>query len=123
MPLRFVLDEQLRGQPLWYALQRHNAVGINVIDVVRVGDPSDLPLGSLDPDILIWAQRHDRILISVDYSTLPTHLADHLAGGNHSPGVLMIRRHSTLPRTITALELAAHAGDPADYQDTIIHIP
>jgi hypothetical protein len=42
--IRFVLDEHLRG-PLWRAGQRHNARAEDPIDVVRVGDPPDLPLG------------------------------------------------------------------------------
>jgi hypothetical protein len=44
MALRYVLDTHLRG-PLWRAIQWHNSAGINPLDVVRVGDPSDLPLG------------------------------------------------------------------------------
>ena len=41
MPLRYVFDEHHRG-PLWKAVQRHNARGGYVLDVVRVGDPPDL---------------------------------------------------------------------------------
>ena len=47
MAIRFVLDEHLRG-PLWRAVQRHNARAEDPIDVVRVGDLPDLPLGSDD---------------------------------------------------------------------------
>jgi hypothetical protein len=87
--LRFLLDEHLRG-PLWLAVQRHNASGKLNLDVVRVGDPPDLPLQSDDPVILLWAEREDRILLTEDKHTVPGHLADHLKGGHHSPGVLMI---------------------------------
>src|SRR5438270_13531903 len=45
--LSFVLDEHLRG-PLWIAIQTHIARGIHPIDAVRVGDPTDLPLGTKD---------------------------------------------------------------------------
>ena len=50
MPLRFLLDENLRGGALWRAIQRHNAGGIDLLEATRVGDPVDLPCGSLDPD-------------------------------------------------------------------------
>jgi hypothetical protein len=63
MPLAFVLDEHLRGS-LWRALQRWNLLGVDVLDVVRVGDPPDLPLGTSDPDLLAWAEREGRILVS-----------------------------------------------------------
>jgi hypothetical protein len=48
MALRYVLDENLRGR-LWSAFQRHNAAGVDRVDVTRVGDPLDLPLGTADP--------------------------------------------------------------------------
>ncbi|HMF13355.1 MAG TPA: hypothetical protein VKE94_13650 [Gemmataceae bacterium] len=51
MPLRFALDENQRGL-LWRAVVRHNLAGVYPLDVVRVGDPPDLPLGSADPDVL-----------------------------------------------------------------------
>lgn len=55
MPLRFLLDENLRG-PLWNAILRHNVRGIDVLDIVCVGDVSAPPLHALDPDILVWAE-------------------------------------------------------------------
>jgi hypothetical protein len=48
MNVRFVLDEHLRG-PLWSAVRHHNATGGPFLDdVVRAGDPPDLPLGAAD---------------------------------------------------------------------------
>jgi hypothetical protein len=70
MPLAILLDEHLRGT-LWRAIQHHNARGSNPLDVVRVGDPENLPLGSLDPEILLWAEREERILVSEDRKPLP----------------------------------------------------
>jgi len=42
MDIRFLIDEHLRGQ-LWQALLWHNQQGVCSLDVVRVGDPPDLP--------------------------------------------------------------------------------
>lgn len=123
MTLRFVLDEQLRGGPLWQAIQKHNARGLDPLDVTRVGDPADLPLGSDDSDNLLWAERKGRLVVSLDKSTLPSHLATHLQAGHHSPGVLIIRSGTTVPQVVHALALAAHAGDPADHQDRVEYIP
>ncbi len=118
MPLRYVLDENQRG-PLWRALQRHNARGLHPVDVVRVGDPPDLPLGCLDPAVLAWAEREGRILVSYDKDTLAAHLADHLQTGHHSPGIFTIRRRTTLARVVSFLVLAAHASDPQEWQERI----
>jgi len=50
---------------------RHNAGKLYPLDAVPVGEPVDLPLGSLAPDILAWAEREERILVSFDRSSLP----------------------------------------------------
>lgn len=118
MAIRFLLDEQLRG-PLWWAIERHNARGQYPIDAVRVGDPPDLPLGTSDPDILVWAEGADRILVSVDRSTLPDHLDAHLKAEHHSPGVLLLRRGSSWREVLTLLELIAHASEPDEWRDQI----
>src|SRR5947209_3241076 len=102
MPLRYVLDEHLRG-PLWRAIQWHNSSGVYPIDVTRVGDPVDLPLGADDPALLQWAEREQHILVSHDLDTMALHLADHLAAGRHSPGVFLIRPFSSLPQTVSFL--------------------
>ncbi len=122
MPLRYVLDEQLRDI-LGSAIQAHNAAGIDPIDAVQVGDPPDLPRGALDPDILLWAEREGRLLVTRDVNTVPRHLADHLTAGHHSPGVLAVRRRVNVPPVISALALIAHAGDPADFADCVRFIP
>ena len=93
------------------------------MDVVRVGDPADLPCGSLDPDVLTWAERDGRILLTLDRQTIATHVAAHLRSGGHSPGVLLLRGGPAVSQVVAFLVLAAHAGDPADYRDRIEYIP
>jgi hypothetical protein len=122
VPLRFLLDEHLRG-PLWRAIQRHNVRGGQPIDAARVGDPADLPLSSDDADILIWAEREGRILLTLDEETMPAHLARHLQAGRHSPGVIVLDSSSGMRDILDALELIAHAGDPADFQDQVRYVP
>ena len=51
---------------MWKAIQRHNNQGEYPIDATRVGDPDDLALRSADPDILSWAERDNRIIITLD---------------------------------------------------------
>jgi hypothetical protein len=122
MPLCFLLDENLRG-PLWHAVHRHNVAGGLPIDVARVGDSPDLPLASSDGQILAWCAQGDRILVSLDHETLPGHLTVRLSHGEHSPGVFLIRSGSSLRDVVDALELVAHAGDPAEYRDRVTYLP
>jgi hypothetical protein len=122
MPLRYVLDEHLRGE-LWQAVQSHNARGAYPLNVVRVGDPPGLPLGADDPDVLRWAEREGRVLVSRDEGTLKTHLADHLRTGRHSPGVFLIRRGSALADVAFFLVAAAYASEAVEWQDQYRYIP
>jgi len=122
MLLRYVLDEHLRGE-LWQALQSHNARGVHPIDVTRVGDPPDLPLGTFDPEILQWAEWEGRLVVSRDEGTMKTHLADHLQAGRHSPGVFLIRKRSTLADVVFFLVAAVYARDPTEWQDQYRYIP
>src|SRR5713101_7637905 len=99
MPLRYVLDEQLRG-PLWQAVQSHNAGGVDRLDAVRVGDSLDLPLGTSDPALLLWAEREGRTIVSWDRSSMPGHLAAHLRAGHHCAGVFILRPRIRLPQVV-----------------------
>jgi hypothetical protein len=120
--LRYVLDENLRGV-LWHAIQQHNCQSTFPLDAVRVGDPPDLPLGTLDPDILIWAEHEGRIFVSLDKKTLPGHLTQHLQQGRHSPGIFIVIPSSQLTDILDYLTYAAYAGDPLDYADALRFIP
>jgi hypothetical protein len=123
MTLRYLLDEQLRG-PLWNAVSRHNrAAGPAPVDAARLGDPHDLPLGSLDPDILVWCEREGRVLVSQDYRSMPAHLAAHLRAGRQSPGIFLLRVGFTLPQIVDALVFYAYAAGPHFIQNSCDFIP
>jgi hypothetical protein len=120
--VRFLLDEHLRG-PLWSAIQRHNARGQWPLDVGRVGDSDDLPLGLPDPDILLWAERSEYLLVSRDKSTLPDHLRKHLEVGHHCPVVLLLSAHASMADVVEFLTLVAYASEPAEWRDRVHFVP
>jgi hypothetical protein len=122
MPLAFLLDEHLRG-PLWQAIVRHNARGQGPLDVVRVGDAPDLPLGSSDAEVIVWAERASRILVSRDCRTLPVHLQSHLQGGRHSPGIILVPREFKVRVLVESLELIAYTSDSSEFSDAISYLP
>jgi hypothetical protein len=122
MALRYLLDENARGA-LWHAIARHNAVSVESIDVVAVGDADDLPLGSQDPDILRWAEREGRILITLDHNTMPGYLIDLLQAGGHLPGMFLVRPRSRIRDIVDWLVAAASSGDDDQWRDQVIFIP
>src|SRR5690348_3612500 len=108
MALRYLLDENARGG-LWTAIIRHNGLSSEPIDVERVGDPVDLPLGSQDPDILRWVEREGRVLVTFDHKSMPPFLWDHLHAGGHCPGMFLIRPRSRIPELVAWLAMAAQS--------------
>ena len=121
MALRYLFDEHLRGT-LPQVVIRSARRQVFVINVVQVGDVPDVPLGSSDPQLLRWAEINDRILISHDSATLPTHLAEHMASGRHSPGVFIVR--SPFNATLADwLVLIAFASEPDEWRDCVTFVP
>jgi hypothetical protein len=122
MAIAFVLDENLRGKPLWPAIRHHNLAGRPPIDATRVGDPSDLPLGSIDADILIWAERVDRIILTEDSATFPAELTAHLRLGRSSPGVFVIRPSATVAVVLSWLELVVLDNRRTSWVDMVTYV-
>lgn len=117
-PLRFALDEHLRGY-LFHAIIRESEASGFPIDIVQVGDPPDLPLGAKDPQIVRCAELHRRILISRDRKSLPSVLAAHLKAGRHSPGIITLPHKLSVPDVIDLLVVAAYASDSDEWKDQI----
>ena len=124
MPLKFLLDENLRDRGLWAAITQHNAKSDEGLDVVRVGDADGPPLGILpDPELIAWAAANGRILVGLDKSTLPSHLANFLNAGNQSPGVIFLRTDLTRNDVLELLILIAHACEATEWANTYRWIP
>ncbi len=122
MAIAYLLDENLPAS-LWRAIRRRNITSQNPLDVVRVGEPEDLPLSTDDETILRWIELADRILVTQDKSTMPGHLAHHLASKHHSPGIFMLRLGCSIPTVIEFLELASDASAPDEWRDRIAFVP
>lgn len=121
MALAFLLDENLRGA-LWNAVQQHNTAGVDVLDVLRVGDPPAPPLGTLDPNLLVWCAAQGRVLVSSDRH-IGTHLASHWGAGHHSAGVPVLRPNWTVGTVLAALIGYDQSCEPPDMVDRIDYIP
>jgi hypothetical protein len=121
MPLQFLLDENIPGS-IRTAIDRHNEISQDFLDVIRVGEPEDLPLGSNDRSILIWSEQQDRLLITKDTSTIPAHLAEHLSAGRSCPGILMLAKGISITRLVEHLVLIAYASESIEWQNRIEYI-
>jgi hypothetical protein len=121
--IRFLFDECL-SEHYDTAVRAWNERGEQpFVDFARVGRLDQLPKKTPDPTILKWAEAEGRIIIAVDYTTMPGHLADHLASGCNSPGICTIRPGVSPAAVAFELALITHAGKSSDFVDCITYIP
>ena len=88
-----------------------------------VGDLDAPPLGSPDADILRWCERNGFMLVTNNRHSMPGHLAEHLTGGGHVPGIFVLRANAAIGRVLDDLILIAEASFENEYRDRIEFIP
>ncbi len=81
MPVRYLLDEHV--PPVYRAALASRAPDLAVW---RIGDPGAPARGTLDPEILQWCEGNGFALVTSNRNSMPRHLADHLARGEHVLG-------------------------------------
>jgi hypothetical protein len=123
--LKLLLDENLRSNALWSAIaaqcERHGLA--DKVDIQRVGSESSPGLGTPDDDLLAHCEATDRVLVSSDTNTMPGFLMAHLAGGNSSPGIILLRRGRPIPEIVEVLILISYAGNAAEYSERCTWVP
>jgi hypothetical protein len=118
MAIRYLLDEHI--DPV-YGIQLLRAAPD--LEVWIIGDPGASPRGTLDPDILIWCEANGFILVTNNRTSMPRHLADHLALGRHVPGILVINPAMSVGELIDELVLTVGASVEDEYRDLILYLP
>ena len=92
--------------------------------VVRIiGDPDAPAKGTLDPEILIWCEAHNFILVTNNRKSMPRHLADHRAQDHHIPGICVVDLTQGIEGLIDELIMIAGASYDNEYQDRIEYLP
>jgi hypothetical protein len=119
MPIRFLIDENM-PQALVRAIMRHNQRGLFLIDALKVGDSGAPDFGVRDAELLVWLEGEGRILVSYDKKTLPTHFAEHLTAGRHTPGIYLFKRRHAMPLIVEYLATVTHASAAKEWVDRIV---
>jgi len=118
MSINYLLDENL---PPLYKVQLLRRQP-NLI-IWMVGEPGVPSTGTLDPAILLWCELNNFILVTSNRSSMPIHLAEHLAQEHHIPGIFVLRPRAEIGQVLEDLILIALAGEETEYQNRIVHIP
>lgn len=116
--IRYLLDEHIPP-----AVRQQLMRLLPNLTVWMVGDPDAPPKGTPDPDLLVWCEIQDFILVTNNRKTMPSHLAEHLASGHHIPGILIADPTRDIGQMIEELALIASASFSKEYRDRIIYLP
>lgn len=118
MALKYLMDENVN--PLYPSQLRRRDPEL----VVRaVGEPKVPPRGTLDPEILLWCEEYDFILVTNNRKSMPVHLRDHIAEGRHVPGIFILNSDLSIGRNLEELTVIAKASFEGEYQDQIVYLP
>jgi Domain of unknown function (DUF5615) len=118
MEVRYLLDENMARE--WRTQLLRNRPGLMVW---MVGDPLAPAQGTLDPEILIWCEEHQFLLVTNNRRSMPAHLADHLQENRTIPGILALRKNVAMGRAIEDLLLIAEIGAGEEFKNQIRYIP
>lgn len=118
MTLKYLIDENM--SPLY---QQQLLIQKNDLIVCVVGDKDVPAKGTKDPEILYWCEENGFILVTNNRTSMPVHLADHLAEDRHVPGILVLRPHASIGEVIDDLIIIAIAAFEDEYRDRIAYIP
>lgn len=118
MTLKYLIDENVN--PLYARQLRQQQPKIPIQVIGEVGTPAQ---GTLDPEILIWCEENDFILVTNNHTSMPVHLKDHLEQNHHIPGIFTLNPNLSIGENLEELILIALASDSQEYQDQIIYFP
>jgi hypothetical protein len=91
--------------------------------VFRIGQAPAPALGTLDPDLLIWCEVNNAVLLTNNRKSMPLHLRDHLNAGRHVPGIFDLPRWYKIEDVGERLALIAGASFEGEYADQILQLP
>ena len=79
--------------------------------------------GVPDPEVLDFALRQNRILVTSDLRTMPHHFGNYLAAHGQCAGVFLVKQRAPLAAVIEALVLVWAASDADEWKNRILEIP
>lgn len=113
--LRLLIDENIDHRILRGLLRR--IPQLDFIIPARAG-----LAGLADPELLRWAAREDRTILTHDISTMPHFAEQLLAQGEPMAGVIVVPDRLQIGKAIADLELLLECLSQSDLRDSIMHL-
>ena len=115
--IRYLLDENVN--PVLRSALLRESPNLIVWQVGMLGAPA---LGTLDPEILIWCEENEFLLVTNNRKSMPVHLQDHFAQGRRATGIFILNVEMSVGETVDELILIASASEAEEYQDQILYL-
>lgn len=75
--------------------------------------------GAADPDVLEWAAREGRVLLTQDFETMIGYAWARVRTGLPMPGVVAVRQGIAIGHAIEELEVIAGASEPGEWEGQV----
>jgi hypothetical protein len=118
MSIQYLFDENV--DPAYVNQIRRPNPDLVVLAVGELTAPSK---ETLDPEILIWCEIHNFILVTNNRRSIPVHLTEHLEQNCHVPGIFILNSKLSIGQNIELLLLIYEASFDNEYQDIIYNLP
>ena len=114
--IRFLADASLHDAVVTGCRRREPAIDfLSAHEATLEGVP--------DPEMLAFATRQNRILVTSDFRTMPRHFGDFLKANGQCPGEFLVKQRTPLADVIDALVLIWSASDADEWKNRILEIP
>jgi len=114
--LPLIADEDFNGRII-RGLRRRVAA----LDLVRVQDIGRM--GAEDAELLEWAAREGRVLVTHDANTMTWHAYARVAAGDPMAGVIVAAQDLPIGVIIEDLVLIAECTETVDWQGQVVFLP
>jgi predicted nuclease of predicted toxin-antitoxin system len=114
--LRLLTDENFNGDIVRGLLLRDPEM-----DIVRVQDVG--LAGADDPEILAWASRNNRIVMTHDCATFADHAFERLVAGEEMTGVFLLNDRLPIGQAIQELLLMATCSEQTEWNNRVVYLP
>jgi hypothetical protein len=117
----FLLDENIPP-----AVAEAIRIADPAITLLQVGHEPDAPVkGTLDPELLVFAENHGLTLVTFDKRSMTGHVVNHLVVDRHTWGVLIFPKGNQLSAGKVAEELLIiwACSQKEEWIDQIVFLP
>jgi len=114
--LRLATDEDFNNRILRGLLRRKPD-----LDIVRTQDAG--LTGGSDAEVLEWAAREDRVLLTHDVTTMKRYVDERTAAGSPMPGVFEVSQQTPIDRAIEDILLLAECSIEGEWEGQVRFLP